>query len=41
VPIECRGELLPAQVFLSSNRAIAADETVWDFDTLGPRPTQF
>jgi hypothetical protein len=30
--VECRGELLPAQVFLPTAH-IAADETVWGFDT--------
>jgi hypothetical protein len=32
LPVECRGELLPAQVFLPTAH-IATDETVWDFDT--------
>ena len=32
LPVECRGELLSAQVFFPTVH-IAADETVWDFDT--------
>ena len=32
LPVECRGEQLPAQTFLPT-ALIAADETVWDFDT--------
>ena len=32
LPVEYRGELLSAQVFLPT-AYIAADETVWDFDT--------
>ena len=33
LPVECRGELLPAEVFLPN---IEADETAWSFDTWNP-----
>src|SRR5262245_6455403 len=32
LPVECRGERLAVQVFLPTAR-LAADETIWDFDT--------
>jgi hypothetical protein len=32
ISVECRGELLPAQVFFPTAH-ITPDETVWDFDT--------